>query len=275
MFNSSFVNGYGSYVLLIPAFSAYLVWSHKSQMFVEAAFEPKAAFVVLLPAFAALAISVQGPLDAVLKSELRILGVILLVHAGFLYCYGRKTFARAIFPMMLLFVAIPLPPALADRLIAVLQRSSAVLCYWLFSILGTPAYRDGIVLSIPGATIEVAKECSGINSSVALLLTVLFVAYESLESTWRRTILVLFVIPLSIAKNVIRIVTLTLLAVYVDRGFLTGKLHHRGGTVFYLVSLAALYPVYRLLRRSERKRSEPQDSGESIQQLSAAASNVS
>ena len=91
---------------------------------------------------------------------------------------------------------------------------------------------------LPGLTIEVAKECSGINSSVALLITMLLVACETLRTTSRRVILVLFAIPLSLVKNAVRIVTLTLLALYVDPSFLTGRLHHQGGFLFYLIALA-------------------------------------
>jgi exosortase/archaeosortase family protein len=52
-------------------------------------------------------------------------------------------------------------------------------------------------------------------------------------------------------KNGVRIATLTLLANYVDRDFLYGRLHHQGGIVFFLIGLASLLPVYWLLRRGE------------------------
>jgi exosortase/archaeosortase family protein len=56
-------------------------------------------------------------------------------------------------------------------------------------------------------------------------------------------------------KNGIRIATLTLLAVYVDPSFLTGKLHHDGGVVFFLLGLLFLLPVLLLLQRSEGEES--------------------
>jgi len=277
MLDASFVNGYGSYILLIPLFSGYLIWSHRSEIFREPESDPKAALAILVAAVIALGMSTRDfsfKANPLLSTEVRILGVILLVNAGFIGCYGKKTFRRALFPMLLLFAAIPMPPLFADGLIVALQKSSASLSYLLFSFLGIPALRDGVVLTIPGATIEVAKECSGINSSVALLLTVLFVAYESFKSGWRRTILVLLAIPLSIAKNVIRIVTLTLLGVCVDRSFLTGNLHHRGGIVFYLIGIAALYPVYRMLRSSEQRKLRGMESAQCIHPISASASNA-
>jgi exosortase/archaeosortase family protein len=54
-----------------------------------------------------------------------------------------------------------------------------------------------------------------------------------------------------ILKNGMRIVTLTLLAMYVDLSFLFGKLHRDGGIVFFLLGLLLLLPVLLLLRRGE------------------------
>jgi len=57
-----------------------------------------------------------------------------------------------------------------------------------------------------------------------------------------------------ILKNAIRIVTLTLLASYVDPGFLYGNLHREGGVVFFLLGLALMAPVLWWLERGERKQ---------------------
>jgi hypothetical protein len=63
---------------------------------------------------------------------------------------------------------------------------------------------------------------------------------------------VLLAFPVALIKNGIRIVTLTLLSIYVDPSFLTGSLHHKGGFVFFLLALAILAPVLLLLEKSER-----------------------
>ena len=60
--------------------------------------------------------------------------------------------------------------------------------------------------------------------------------------------------PLSIAKNALRIVTLSVLATRVDPGFLTGRLHHQGGIVFFMISLAVLVLLLWILRRAEARR---------------------
>ena len=60
-----------------------------------------------------------------------------------------------------------------------------------------------------------------------------------------------------ILKNGVRIVTLTLLASYVNPAFLYGRLHNEGGVVFFLLGLLLMLPVLLLLQRSERKAPSP------------------
>ena len=61
-------------------------------------------------------------------------------------------------------------------------------------------------------------------------------------------------VPLLIIKNGLRIVTLSLLTLYVDPGTLTGSLHRQGGVAFFLLTMALLAPVLWFLQNSERRR---------------------
>jgi len=173
------------------------------------------------------------------------------VIVSFVTLFGATALRRAAFPFVMLLLALPLPDSVGQRVISILQAQSAWLSAVLFSMLGIPVYKEGIMLAVPGVTIEVARECSGINSSIALVLTMLLVAHDSLNSNWRRIALVAASIPLSILKNAIRITTLTVLALRVDPSFLTGRLHHEGGFVFYLIAMALMYPILKLLKRGD------------------------
>jgi exosortase/archaeosortase family protein len=72
-----------------------------------------------------------------------------------------------------------------------------------------------------------------------------------LKSTGSKILLLLAALPLLIVKNGLRIVTLSVLAIYVDPGFLTGELHRQGGVVFFLIALGILGLVLRLLQNVE------------------------
>jgi exosortase len=121
-----------------------------------------------------------------------------------------------------------------------------------FDVLGVPVLQEGFVFHLAHFTIEVAKECSGIRSSLALLILALVVGYLFLRTPWKRLLLVIAGLLIMIVKNGVRIATLTILAEYVDPGFLYGRLHREGGVVFFLLGLLLLLPVLWLLQRGEK-----------------------
>jgi len=166
--------------------------------------------------------------------------------------YGMRALRTGLFPVLFLFLMVPIPDFILDRVIVWLQTWSAEVSYAVFELVGVPVLRTGFIFSLPGVTIEVAKECSGIRSSLVMLITSLLAGHLYLQSAWTKTVLTLATLPLLIVKNGIRIVTLTLLSIYVDPSFLTGRLHQQGGVVFFLLALAILAPVLWLLQKSER-----------------------
>lgn len=249
----SFREGYSSHVAIAPVIVIYLFWNSREKIFKRVG-----SSLLWAALFASIALTgvLLGRHYATILSEndyvsLFALSFCLFVIAIFLAIFGRRAAASAVFPFAMLLFFVPLPLELAQRVILALQSASAVLVYWMFSLLHVPVLREGFVFTVPGVSIEIATECSGINSSMALLITALLVAHDTLRKTWSRVIFVLASLPLAIVKNGIRIVTLTLLATHVDMSFLTGKLHHRGGFVFFLLTLVLMVPVWKLLKRSE------------------------
>ena len=80
-----------------------------------------------------------------------------------------------------------------------------------------------VFFALPALAIEVAEECSGIRSSLALLITGLLAGHMLLRTPWTRTALMAAIVPIAIMKNAVRIVVLTLRSTYVDRGFITSS----------------------------------------------------
>ncbi len=183
-----------------------------------------------------------------------ILGLVIIWAGGFLTCYGVHAARAALFPLLFLLLMVPLPDAILSRIIDALQRGSVEISLLLFKAFGVPVLRQGVLLSVPGVTIEVAKECSSIRSSMALFITCLLAARFYLRSFWKQLFFVVLSLPLSLIKNGIRIATLTLLSIYVNPEFLHGDLHRDGGFVFFLLALLILWPVLVKLHRSEAHR---------------------
>ena len=114
-----------------------------------------------------------------------------------------------------------------------------------------PFSRDGVVIALPTVTIEIAQECSGIRSSLILVIAGLVLGHLFLGKTWSKFVLVALLVPLTIAKNALRIFTLSTLGIYVNPSFLTGRLHHQGGIVFFAASFVALWGMVWTLQNFE------------------------
>jgi exosortase len=182
-------------------------------------------------------------------------GAFLWVLGSFVSVFGFSCLKMAVFPMLFLLFIIPMPHLLLDPFVRFLQIGAAEFTHGIFKVMGVSFYREGMLFSVPGLTIEVAEECSGIRSSIALFITSIVAGKIFLERGWTRLALVLSIFPITMFKNAVRIVMLTLLGAYVDMRFITGSwLHSSGGIPFFVVALLFMAPVLWGLVRWERKR---------------------
>jgi exosortase len=187
--------------------------------------------------------------------SLNMLALVIWWLGAFIFCFGVRAFRRALFPLGFLLWIVPIPQFLLNPIIRLLQKGSVTSAHLLLSAVGIPVTEDGVLLTIPGLTVEVARECSSIRSSLMLVVTTMVLAQILLRSAWRKTLVIALAIPLSVAKNGLRIFVLAMLATRVDRSFLTGKLHHQGGVIYLLIALAGIFLVIWIIRRGERKLS--------------------
>jgi exosortase len=246
--------GEQSYILLVPLISAGLIYYNRDRIFRTPTLSFKARSLALLtPGVLLIVAAYVFTSGSEAQMVLTALGLIVLVVAGFHACFGPLALRAGAFELGMLLWMVPIPQPAIDWMTYTLQRGSTEVVDWLFTLVRVPVLRDGFFFHLPGQSIEVAKQCSGIRSTLSLLLLTMILAHESLRSNWRRLILVLCALPIVVLKNGVRIVTLTLLAIKVDPSFLTGSLHHDGGIVFFLLGLVILMPIIGLLRKGDQK----------------------
>jgi exosortase len=250
-------NDNASHSILIPAISAWVLYLERRRIFASLDSDLGAALALffagaLAAAVAFFSASRWSPLN---QLSLYTFLLLLLWVAGFAFLFGKAAMRRASFPLAFLLFTIPIPDFLLEKSIYFLQRGSAEISSVLFDWTGVPVLRDGFVFHLPRVSIEVARECSGIRSSIALLILAILVAHFYLQTFWKKVVLIVAGLFVMILKNGVRIVTLTLLASYVDPAWLRGNLHRDGGVVFFLLGLVLLAPLLWLLERSEPRRS--------------------
>ncbi|MGB8323213.1 MAG: exosortase/archaeosortase family protein [Candidatus Acidiferrum sp.] len=241
-----------SHILLIPFISGWLFYLDRAALQRKEQFDFAAALGFLVPGVALKIFAFYGiSLDSSTQLTLQILAFLLLVVAGYIAVLGLDVARRSWFGLAFLLFAVPLPEFMRSRLVYWLQAGSAEVAGWLFEASGVPVLREGFIFRLPRMSIEVAEECSGIRSSIALIILAVLVAHFSFRPFWKKFVFVTAGVLMMLIKNGVRIATLTLLANYVNPGFLYGRLHHQGGVVFFIFGLALLVPLYWWLRRGE------------------------
>lgn len=248
-----------SYVLLIPIVSAYLVSLKMRELKVDGrpGWPGSLTFLAIGTALVSLdfVLRARGVIlphsDAVALS----IASFLAFLASSLFIFLGPSFVKQnAFAVVFLVFMIPFPTAVEHGIEVFFQKTSAEVAATFLNWCNVPVFREGVIFRLPGIVIEVAKECSGIRSSLVLFLVSLVGGILLLRTVSCRIILALVVIPLAIVRNGFRILTISLLCVHVNPEMIDSPIHHRGGPIFFALSLIPFFGLLLLLRRWERKR---------------------
>ena len=250
----SFHSQFYSHITLIPLVSIYFILLGRKAIFSKLQYSYNTGIPLIIIGvilyFVGRSLAVQ--LNQNDYSSIITFSAIVFLIGAFLLCYGTQAFKAASFPLLFLVFMIPIPTLMMDKTIHLLLLGSTASTDLLFKLTGTAYIREGFTFHLPGISIEIAKVCSGIRSSLALFITMVIAGHLFLRTGWRKVVLLLAIFPITMFKNGIRIVTITLLATYVDEKFLTNSfLHHSGGFLFFIPALVLLGLILWWLRRTD------------------------
>jgi len=253
LFESKLYRNYHDLIPFIPLISAYLIYLKLKDVRDSMQYSFALGMAVIISGIVLYITS--NTLGAGLNQNdfatLTVSSSLIALWGAFILVYGIRAFMTVLFPLLFLVFTIPFPYSVMEWIIVFLQKGSTEFANFLFWISQAPYYREGFFFHLPGMSVEVAPQCSGIRSGLALFITALLAGYLFLNSWWRRVILVLLVFPVTMLKNGIRITTLTLLGTYVDPRILQSSLHREGGIPFFILALVLMAPILYFLRRTE------------------------
>ncbi len=243
-----------SHLLLIPGVIAYLVFIYRDR--VPSLFTMSPAYAGMFAILGAVAlvgqISFVRPMSGLPPEDVMCLPILAFVFFSLaigVLCFGSGTLRLFALPAASLFLMVPIPAFVVHPASVFLQYASSEMFHWLLLLSGTPVYREGLTFHLSGLDLEVALECSGIRSTVVLIVTSVLAGYMFLDQHWKRILLVVISVPIGIVRNGIRIFSIGLLTIHVDDGVIQGPLHSRGGPLFFAMSLGFLFLLIFVLRR--------------------------
>jgi exosortase C (VPDSG-CTERM-specific) len=167
---------------------------------------------------------------------------------------GAGLSGQIAFPLAFLLFAVPMPMSWMNHIDTFFQYTSAAAAEGFFKVAFEPVLRDGLNLQLSGFGLRVAPECSGIHSTLVLLMTSFLASYLFLRRFWSRAILVLAVVPLAILRNGFRIFVVGWLCVHISPSMIHAPIHRHGGPVFFALSLVPFFLLLLFLRKRDSKK---------------------
>lgn len=254
LYGSSSYKEYYSHIILIPFISVYFLYDKRKEIFSDSQFAFAAGIpVMIMGVLLFLAGRNMTFLNQNDLTSITVFSAGVFLNGAFITIFGIRAFKAALFSLLFLVFAVPIPSAVIDKIIRFLQIGSTEFTELLFMATGTSYVREGFVFHLPEMSIEVAKQCSGIRSGLAIFITAILAGHMFLRTKWKIVLLVLLTIPLTMFKNGIRITTLTILSIHVDPRIIQSSLHREGGIPFFILALCLMAPILFWLRRGDVK----------------------
>jgi len=150
------------------------------------------------------------------------------------FVYGRKVLRLVLFPILYLLLLVPPPFALLDRLTLPLRYISAFGVEGIFKVFMFPIQREGLMYVIGGHQMMIDEACSGFHSLITMFSLGLVYVYVTEGAPAKKVTLVSSIIPLAIIGNIVRIITISLIALTLGQGVAMGFMHYFSGVVIFL-----------------------------------------
>jgi exosortase len=232
-----------SHGFLVAPLCAYFVWERRHRL----------AMLVVRPSLAGLAVVLVSLLVLIagdLGAELFLARVSLIgVLAGSVMFVLGPLHARTLaLPLCFGLLMIPLPAIVFNAIAFPMQLMASRVAEVTLSALSIPVFREGNVIFLSTATLEVATACSGIRSLVSLLALGIVYGYFTEDTFMWRAALAAATLPIAIVANALRVAGTGFLAHVAGAAAADGFFHTFAGWLVFMAAVVMLFLVQRLLR---------------------------
>jgi exosortase D (VPLPA-CTERM-specific) len=237
-----------SHCILIPPIAAFLIWQQKDRL-ERISFEGSWWGVALV----------------LLGGGLLVLGQLATVFTLVQYAYlvtlyglvlsftGRRAFRLLFVPMLILAFMIPLPQFFLYNLSTKLQLISSELGVAFMRVFGISVFVEGNVIDLGGYKLQVAEACDGLRYLFPLMTLGFLMAYFYKGAWWKRILLFLSSVPITILMNSWRIGTIGVMVEHWGIGMAEGFLHEFQGWMVFMLSAGLMLGEMALLTRVGRE----------------------
>jgi exosortase len=163
--------------------------------------------------------------------------------------FGARLMIKHWFPFLYLAFAVPPPAYLLTQVTQPLKQFVSHLSTNMLAATGLPVSREGVTIFVGQYQLLVEDACSGMNSIIGIIAVTLLYAHLAHKSSLRYSLLLLgLAVPIAIAANVLRIITLILLTYYAGDSVAQGFLHYTAGFFLFALAILLVFALDKTLR---------------------------
>ncbi len=233
-----------SHGFFIVPLAAYFAWERRQAL---AAAPIRPSWVGLIVVAGSLAIFVAGLLGAELfLSRVSVIGALA---GAILFMFGWQVFRLLLFPLTFMLLMVPVPAIIFNRIAFPLQLLASNVGESAINALDIPILREGNVLILANAKLEVAEACSGIRSLVSLFTLGIVFGYFVDPRAWVRVVIALSAVPVAIIANGLRVASAGVAAHNYGTAGVEGVFHDFSGWVVFVIAFLMMLGLQRLLQR--------------------------
>ncbi len=234
---------YYGHGILIPPLVAYLIWRRRAALAELPRSSDRLGLVLVGVGLLIHLAAVQADVNF-----MSLFALLPIIWGLVLWLRGRHFALAVLFPIVYLGFMVPVDRLLIDAFSSPLQLLAAKMATGFSQLIGIPVVREGVNLSTPEYTFEVAIACSGLKSLTTLTALATLYAYLVEGRLWRKALLVMSSLPIALVANAARVTLIVIVARSLGPKAATGFLHGLSGMVVFTVGLLVLYGVGRVIQ---------------------------
>lgn len=224
-----------TYGYLVPIVFLYLIWEKRKHVFIT---QKRYSWSGLILLFLGIALFWLGELAG--EYFTLYVSLWLVIFAFFFLHLGWEKQKQILFPLVFLITMFPLPAFLHNSVTIKLKLLSSQIGVAIMQLYGMSAYREGNIIDLGFTQLQVVDACSGLRYLFPLLVLGLLLAYFYKATLWKRFILIISTIPITILTNSLRIALTGILYELWGPKVAEGFFHGFSGWLIFMTALGIL-----------------------------------
>jgi len=241
-----------SYCYLIPFVALYLIWEKRNLL---ASLPSVSSWKGLIPFVFGIVFFWLGELGGEYFT-LYISFWLVIVGLSWMHL-GWEKLKTIAFPLFFSLTMFPFPNFLHNKISVNLKLISSQLGVAMMQLCGMSAYREGNVIDLGFTQLQVVDACSGLRYLFPLIVLGILLAYFYKAAFWKKAVLVISTVPISIVVNGLRIALVGILYPVFGPKVAEGFFHDFSGWFIFMVSMGILLLEMWILKKVQgSKRQE-------------------